>query len=167
MDEAEKHYEYYLRNLRMITVEQLKEMPNNQGVGGFAMTISKIKKLTQIGNNWIHQIVLADETGEILADVKIGTQRIPLQRNQQIKIIVAKVQDIAEGGKKLYVDQSAQVTASEPDMLDKEGLIQEIRSKIMCWQVAAYLQAGNDSYSAVEFSKSDELKEIVDNIMKG
>ncbi len=168
MDEAEKHHQYHLRHNRMTKVQQLKEMPNGQGVGGFAMVITKTKKLTEHKNHFIHQVVFADDTGEILTDIKL-LRRTPFTRNVSVRVIVGKVQDIADGGKKLYVDQWDYDVVEEPDMLDSSGglaLTQEIRSKIMCWQVAAYIQAGNVN-SAVEFSKSKELKEIVDNIMKG
>ena len=152
----------------MTKVQQLKEMPNGQGVGGFAMVITKTKKMTEHKGHFIHQVVFADDTGEILTDIKL-LKRTPFTRNVSVRVIVGKVQDIADGGKKLYVDQWEYDVTEEPDMLDKGGLAltQEIRSKIMCWQVAAYIQAGNDSYSALEFSSSKELKEIVDNIMKG
>ena len=141
----------------MITIKELQDA-EPQKIGGFKKTIKKTKKLWQVGEDWIHQVVLMDETGEMLADVKVG-KRNPLIRATEIQIIVAETRD-TDVGRILYVDQFAFEQFSEPPFTQNfQGEERVVRSKIKCWLVAATIQSGK------EVDESKILK-LVDFIMK-
>lgn len=103
----------------MMKIEQLKKMPVGQKIGGgFILTVKKTKKAVRLPNkNYIHTVVLFDNTGEILADFKdpggAGAYN-PMIKAQEVKIIVAEIQH-AEIGTKLYVDQFALITSQPPE----------------------------------------------------
>jgi len=139
-----------------MNIAQLKEMPTGSKTGGgFKMAVKTIKKAWQVGEKWMQQIVLMDETGEMLADVNLGKNCTNLRGKigKEIKVIVCEVQDSEHMGKpckKLYIDQwDIDVWQGDPaDLLDPQAKEweakreDEIRSKIRCWLVAAVLQQG-------------------------
>lgn len=146
-------------------IKQILQMPIGQKLGGFVLAVKTAKKKWQIGDNWVHQVLFVDSTGEILADVNIG-KYIPLQRGREYRVVVAEVQAEEKLGKKLYVDQFAAITQiGEPDnVMDFPAGESErvIKSKIKCWLVAACIQGGKQ----IEDISYDEIDELVEYIIK-
>ena len=147
--------------------EILECMPGTQFTDGDTFTIKTAKKKWETTSGWMQQVLLTDKTGDILADVNIGSN-IPLQRNQQISLIAAEIQP-SEDGAKLYIDIFELVTQiGEPPMTYSTGEPTRIvRGKIKCWLVAGKVQAGFTGKEILTFAKSDELKQIIDSIMEG
>lgn len=157
----------------MLTIKQMLESKIGERFGDVEKIIKTCKKKWQTDGKWIQQVVITDTTGDILADVNIG-KNIPLIRGTPIKIIVAEIQS-SEKGNKVYIDQFSQPTSSEPDLTPYDQFQSDwekanekiIRSKIKCWLVAAKIQSDVPDSDAEEFSRSEILNKIVDNIMKG
>ena len=142
----------------MITIKELQDAEAGQKIGGFKKTIKKTKKLWQVGKHWIHQVVLMDETGEMLADVKVGGYN-PLIRNTEIIIVTAETRD-ADVGRILYVDEFRFELVNEPPGIPNfTGDDRVVRSKIKCWLVAATLQSG-------ETVDKPRILKLVDFIME-
>ena len=131
-----------------MTVKQILDMPIGQKFGGTDVAIKTCKKTWQVGDVWMQQVVISDETGDALVDVKIG-EYIPLQRGSVLHITVGIIQPgVVEKGdnsiKKIYIDQfMLPISGSEPDI--EFGEVDKIvRSKIKCWLVSARLQRTDD-----------------------
>ena len=156
----------------MTTIEQLKNMPVGTKIGGFTKAIKTSKKKWQVEGQWFHQVQLMDKTGDMLADVNIGTYK-PLIGGQEIRIIVAEIQETEDRNKpvlKLYIDQFEQVTqiGEPPDSMSFMGESEKVvRGKIKCWLVAAMLESGDSMVLVSEQIKDPLMKEIIDEIMKG
>ncbi len=154
-----------------MTIAQLLKMPVGTRIGGgFVLTIKTARKKTQVKNNWIHTVTLFDETGEMEADVNIKTYA-PLIRSQEIKIIVAEIQQTRDGIK-LYVDQFAPVVeVAEPPMsgfeIQQADAAQVVRSKIKCLFLMGKFQSGKSDAEVLKSSKSKILEEIIDETVKG
>ena len=159
-----------------ITIEQLKSMPNNYKTGGFLMAIKTAKKMWQVKDIWYQQILLMDETGEILADVKLGKGYTPLSGYKQIKIIVCIIQESFPDGKKkksekkLLIDQfdlPTQIGEPETAINFVNGEPEKVvRGKIKCWLAASMLQSRSVEAALQEIQKP-EMKEIIDSIIEG
>ena len=162
-----------------MNIKQLLEMPHGYRVGGFDLLIKTAKSKKQLpgekhqkeGTGWIHRVALMDMTGEIWADVAIGKYN-PLIAGRSIHIVVCEVQDsdyLNKPCKKLLVSEFTQpVQIGEPPMDFAEGEITKtIRSKILCWLVAARFQSGAATDEILKFVNNPQLKEIVDKIMEG
>lgn len=107
-------------------VSVIKQNKVGQGIGGFDLAVTKCKKTWKLADGtWIHRIALGDETGEILADINIGTYT-PIRNGEVIHAIVAEVQAVdpesqALGDKKLWIDQFTKVSqGSEPEIYQEE-----------------------------------------------
>jgi len=126
----------------------VKEIIDNWPIGYRAglptLVVKKTKKKTQVGTKWYQQLVLTDGTADILVDVKLEGN-VGLTRNQEIRGIIAEVQN-GEAGKKLLIEQYQLPSQSEPydrEMEDWQAKNEkEIKSKIRCWLVAAAIQNG-------------------------
>ena len=150
-------------------------MPVGQKLGGFDLTIKTAKKKWQIiyppkdaiDNFWMQQALLTDETGDILADVKLKGN-IPLQRTQQLHVTVAEIQQ-GETGVKLYVDQYEIPTLTEPPFVpDFTEADKIVRSKIKCWLVAGMFQSGQYNMEGILVDiESPTFAQIIDSIIKG
>ncbi len=147
----------------MITIQQLKNMPDKERCGGFELTIKTAKKKWQIGDTWMHQVLLMDNTGEMLADVNIG-KNIPLQRQQVIRIIVAEVQD-SESGKKLYIDQFTIVSATEPEWESGQMWDAVTEGKIRHGLVCSLIRAKGQIY--IGDSEKEDINSLVKFIQTG
>ena len=110
----------------------------------FSLTIKHVKKRWPSGSFTIHQVILFDTTGEILTDV-VCTNNIPFTRASELQVVIGEIQ-AAEAGKKLVVHEWRQQSDTEPDRIDWHAneAEAEIRSKIRCWLVSAYLQSGTE-----------------------
>lgn len=158
----------------MTTIKQLLAMPIGEKTGGgFILTVKKTKKAVQLPNKqYIHTVVLFDDTGEMLADFKDQGGKgayNPMIKGWQVKIIVAEIQAAdATGrckedqtGKKLYVDQFSVVTSqsNEPGD-DYPDWRVTVRGKIRHGLVCAYIRAGK------EIDKV-EIEKTIEYIMEG
>lgn len=155
-------------------ISDMLKMPVGTPIGGFTKTIKTAKKKWQAKASgkevWMHQVVLSDETGDILTDVKIGGYS-PLIRGSEIRVIVGQIQQ-SEKGVKLYVDQfikpadigDPENVAGFYDNFNNES-VQVIRSKIKCWLVAACLQGGKEIIAdhIKSFRFFPKLRYVIDN----
>ncbi len=142
-------------------IKQLLEMPIDYRTGGFALTCKTIKKRWQIDNLWVHQVVLTDTTGDILADI-VRNSNIPFNRGSSIWIIACEIQP-TETGKKLFVHEWKQESITEPpDRLSwaKEEEMGIIAGKVRHGLVCAYLQSGTEP-------EKDEIRKWMRFIITG
>ena len=126
-------------------IEQLLKQLIGREIRSLTFTIKTAGKLWQVDNDWHQEIVLVDDTGEMLADVLLG-KRIPLPRGSQIHIFAATVQDAVHLGKdkkKLAVRTYILPTQiGEPEEPFQYGDPSEVvKSKIRCLLVCAYISA--------------------------
>lgn len=151
-----------------MNIAQIQKMPVGEKFGSFRTVVKTTKKKWQQDGGWIHQVVLSDNTGDILADVNIGDNK-PLVRAQEVWAIVAEIQ-ATEKGTKLYIDQFQFLDQTEPDFpLDYTAADMQkvVRGKIKCLLVAAYLQSGVGVDEAEAFSEGPQIKRIIDKIIEG
>ncbi len=124
-------------------IKDLLENPP-QRTGGFKKTVFKTKKNWSIptddGELFYHQVMLRDETDEILANVKLGSQRILLQRAQEIYIVVCETKD-TDDGRVLEVEEFYIPSATEPPPFFT-GDIKIARGKSKCRLIAAGIGNG-------------------------
>jgi hypothetical protein len=142
-------------------IKQILDMPIGQKLGGCVLTTKTAGKKWSVGDDWFQKVVFMDKTGEIPADVIIGTNGyVPLQRGAEYRIIVAEIH-AAEKGTKLFVHEHApkDYIGEPPQAPDMNEADRIVRSKIKCWLVAACLQ-GNQP---IETKMIDDL---VDYIIK-
>lgn len=137
----------------MTTISQILSWPLGYESGGFILAVKTAKKIWQVGEIWYQQALVMDDTGEMLADFKIG-QRIPLHSGGQYRTIKVQVQAEEKHGKKLFVDQFAPIVdiGEPPDIMNYSANEPEriVKSKIKCWLVAACLQGGKEiSYNEI------------------
>lgn len=154
---------------RQMTIDQLLKMPVGEKTGGFVLTIKKTKKAVQLPNKqYIHTVVLFDETGEMLADFKDQGGKgayNPMIKGQEVKIIVSEIQQ-AETGIKLYIDQFALATGnSEPDLgyapgEDYPDWRTTVRGKIRHGLTCSYIKSGKEP-------DKDTVKKWTEFIMTG
>lgn len=130
-------------------ITQLQLQPHGTKIGGMTLTVKTCKKTWQVGEVWWHQVVFMDKTGEMPADVKIGTY-IPIHRASDIRIIVSEVRDAEYLGKSrkiLVVDQYEVKTQmiddyyAEPDQAYQANM-REIRGKIRHGLICSDRSAG-------------------------
>ena len=148
----------------MTTIKQLQNMPVGTRVGGFDKTIKTAKKMWQVDDVWFQQVLLMDETGEMLADVRIGSKRIQLQRTQEIHITVVEIRE-GEKGEFLYIEQYHPLTTTEPPYTPNfTGDERVVRSKIKCWLIASAIQ-GNQ-INIINNDMKTNVNLLVDFIME-
>jgi len=167
----------------MTTIKQLLAMPINQKTGGYDLSIKTFKKTWQVDEIWWSQCIFMDETGEIPADVKVGTSYNPLRGRvgERIHIIVAEIQEaeyLGKNRKKLVVDQFSipSITVNEYDQAtedwehahEDEIIKGKIRHGLVCALIRAKLM---DIPSAGPYSINQNMKKfitiVVDFIMTG
>ena len=158
----------------MTTIKQLLAMPIGQRWGGGTFSIKTFKKTWQDDTIWWSQIILMDGTGEIPADVKVGTKYNPLrgQTGGRIKIIVSEIQEaeyLGKDRKKLVVDQFSipSITVDEYDQATEDWHQlheEEIKGKIRHGLCCAILYR---EHPAVISSMKKDILEVQDFIMKG
>ena len=134
-----------------MTIKELKEMPVGSKAANFVLTVKTAKKswlipyteANRTKDHWMHQVVLTDDTGDMLADVNI-VKNIRLQRTEKIKCIVCEIRSnyTNQGDKLLYVDQFERPgqTADEYDDTQDEWEAfrdKTVRSKIKCLMTVA------------------------------
>ena len=107
----------------MITIADIKSYPVGYRFGGLFnfFTIKTTKKLRKQDKGWIHQVVLQDRTGEILADIKVD-KRNPLIRTTEIYVLIGeKKKDL------LYVERFRYDVHNEPPENDYEMYQENLR----------------------------------------
>ncbi len=139
-------------------ISEILKCPVDYKFGG-VFTIKTAKKKWEVEGEWVQQAVLTDKTGDILVDVNI-VKNIPLQRSQQIRVIVGQIQE-----SRVYVDQFKLITQiGEPEPFFADDSANIIRGKIACLIVAQY--AVTNTPEAIEaYSGSQDLKDTVKNII--
>ncbi len=134
-----------------MTIKQLLAMPINEKVGGFELSIKTFKKTFQVGKLWFQQVILMDSTGEIPADVNVGTQHNPLRgRASSIRIVVCEVQEaeyLAKDRKKLLIHECTIPTTTMGEWEEEQEAIEtkwnkEIEGKIRHGLVCSFVKAG-------------------------
>ncbi len=150
-----------------MTIKEILELPINTSVYG-DFTVKKSKKNWETSpGDYLHQVLLADKTGEILADFHTITYN-PLVNGQHLALVEAIIQT-GEYTNKLYVEtwRPTEDSISEPPT-EYHGEAHIVRSKIKCLLTAAHIQHyGLDKGKVLEFLRSKECKEIIEDIMNG
>jgi hypothetical protein len=144
-----------------MTIKQLLAMPIGQKVSECTFSIKTAKKKWQLpSGEWMHLVLLADQTGEILADVRIG-KYIPLIANSSpIKIITAdiRVGELANKPiKKLWVDKFALPTITADEYMDGLDTEAEEWTAIVKSKVRMHLVCADKRASKIP-DKTDILK---------
>ncbi len=126
-----------------MTVKQLLAMEiGTKAGGGFALTIKTVKKRWKVANfSWVHQVLLTDLTGDILADVE-RPNNIPFIRDTELLVVVCEMQAAEAGGHKLAVHEWRKNSDTEPRVWEAREPESVVRSKIRCKLVCAYLCSG-------------------------
>lgn len=158
-----------------MTIDQLLKMPVGEKTGGFILTVKKTKKAVKLpSGQYIHTVILVDDTGEMLADFKDQGGKgayNPLVKGQEVRIVVSEIQhadptskEIAlRSAKKLYVDQFTIATSTVAEFEAGEEYPDwrtTVRGKIRHGLVCSFIQAGK------EIDKV-EIKALEDYIMNG
>ena len=153
----------------MITIQQLKNMPVGERVGGFELSIKTYKKTWEANKKWYSQVILMDETGEMPADIYVGKAYNPIRgRGHKIRLIICEVQEaeyLGKDRKKLYISEYSIPTTTiaeyeaEQDALDlKWG--KEIQGKIRHGLVCSYIKKG-------KLIDKSEIEKLIEYIMTG
>ncbi len=129
-------------------LEQLLIQEHGQKIGGMILTVKTCKKSWEVEGTWWHQVLFMDETGEMPADVKIGTY-LPLKRQDKVGVIVAEVRDAEYLGKPrkiLVVDQyKVQYQAADEYYAEADKAyaveMREVRGKIRHGLSCAFIRA--------------------------
>lgn len=142
--------------------------------GGFELSIKTYKKCWQVGNKWISQVILMDETGEIPADIDVGDKYHPIRgRGISIKIIVAEIQEaeyLGKDRKKLYVEQFRIPTQTMSEFEEEQATLElkwdkEIKGKIR-HGLTCSLVKGKQSVNVTKDEKQ-KINELVKFIETG
>jgi len=75
----------------MTKISDLLQMPIGDKRGGFTLFVKTYKKRWKQGNIWWQQCICNDETGEILAEVKV-TDNVSLGR--EIKVVIGLIVEL-------------------------------------------------------------------------
>jgi len=155
-----------------MTIEQILQMPIGEKLGGFDVFIKTYKKNWQSGKDWYQQVIIMDATGEMPADIKVGSKYNPIRgRAQKLRVIVGIIQEaeyLGKDRKKLYIDQwkihTITTTEYEAEMGSVENDWDKVnRGKVRCWLVAAYIQSGK----TIGKMDKDTINFLVDFVMDG
>ena len=159
-------------------IKQIQKMPIGYKAGGITLTVKTVKKTWQLpgkNDNWIHQVLLADKSGDILADVNIGKKYNPLRRSQVITIIKFEVRETElrnSAVKIIYVDQFRQETITADEYMDnfteeEEKWDKIARSKIKFGFAIRYAERGKTLVEILNYIEDPALDRVVEAVMKG
>ena len=143
-----------------MNIKDIIKLDVNKAVQG-TFTVKTAKKTWEDDEGWMHQVMLSDKTGEMLADVHTIVYQ-PVQRGQQINIIQAMTQPSPEGIR-LYIEEFAYTKTCTESPLWGEAKI--VHGKIKTHVGCAYL-VNNSSSNTLTFLKSEICEEIIMEIMK-
>ena len=146
-----------------MNIKEILELPVNSSVYG-DFTVKKSKKSWEDSpGDYLHQVLLADKTGEILADFHTTVYN-PLVNGQHLALVEAVVQT-GEYANKLYVEtwRSSGDPISEPPLRGEDKIVS---GKIKTHLAGAYL-VNNSPKDVLFFLKNKECKEIIEEIMNG
>lgn len=165
-----------------MTIKELKAMAVGTEVNDVVLTVKHTKKsINPKGNKaktgWIQQVVLMDETGDMLADIKID-RFLEFVRGQQINCIVTELRDnhTKQGDKLLYIEEFERPAQIGENLTDEylEWKAREdktVRSKIKCLMTVARIDTDSPLNELLDdllaFVKDDRLDEIIDSIVEG
>lgn len=149
-----------------MTIAEILKLPVNKPVLGI-FAVKTCKKKWEDTDGWMHQVVLSDSTGDILADVHIVENR-PIQRGSQLILLEAMTQQ-GVGGLRLYIEKFEQETITEPAegsySASFQALQKEVKSKVKCRYGEAYLgKYGKEGL--LDFLRGDLIKEIIEEVLK-
>ena len=153
-----------------MTIAEILELPiNGSALGTFS--VKTCKKKWEDADGWMHQVILSDSTGDMLADFHIG-DNIAIQRGAQIELVEAMTQH-GVGGLRLYVEawKQAGEPITEPP-IEYHGEAHIVRSKIKCRLAEAYIakygvgDLDKQGNAVVGFLQSKECNDIIEEIMK-
>ncbi len=144
-------------------ISDILKLETNKAVQG-TFTVKTAKKIWQDSDGYVHQVLLTDPTGDMLADCFVGDFN-KINRGMQIDLIQAMTQH-GEAGIRLYVQEwkySGEAISEPPEQMSHDDRV--VRSKIKCRLAEAYLiHYGEESITV--FLKSKDCEEIITEIMK-
>ncbi len=151
-----------------MTIADILKLDVNESVLG-TFVVKTVKKSWEDTDGWMNQVVLSDNTGDMLADFHINVYQ-PIQRGAQIELVQAMTQHGTDG-LRLYVETWKQ--AGDPISEPPEGSYlanfkmaqKEIANKIRCRYGEVFLlKYGKDG--VLEYLQGEELAKIVEELMK-
>ena len=163
-----------------MTIYELKELGTGTEVENLEATIETSKKGIELSKDrWQHKAVLTDGQASLLA-VFPESPYNPLQRNAEVLVsgVVESVDGKAYGGMQLRVKEwkynyTAMSEPPEPEDDWANHLNIQTRGKVKCLYIARLLgrtdsPSGNGAVrKALEAAKCPEMKELIDETMKG
>jgi hypothetical protein len=100
-----------------MNISHIQKLETGAKVHNLEVVIKKTKKRSQLGDETTQEFVLADNTGEILAEILLVHRSYGVEtliRNEPLTIIAGEIQQGADGTR-LYVSEYERHTQSEPD----------------------------------------------------
>ena len=158
-------------NEQQTTIAMLQKYPVGERTGGFKFSIKTFKKRWQVGKIWWQQVVLVDKVGkEMPADVMLGPAYAPLV-GREIHIVVGEVQEaeyLGKDRKKLVVHEYKQDSITADELPELGSVVTGNIIGIKCHLAAGLLSnpALGNLDKAVELAESDEMKKLIDWIVK-
>ena len=156
-----------------MTIQEILKLDTNKDVRG-TFTVKTAKKIWEDSEGYIHQVLLSDSTGDMLADCFVGSFT-KIQRGSQIDLIEAMTQH-GENGIRLYVqmwEYAGEPVSEPPDhrILSNYNGDRAVQGKIKTHLVAAFIMkygtAKNENgKDADDFADSDFCNSIVSKLMK-
>jgi len=152
------------------TIAMLQKQAVGFKIGGFWVSVTHTHKMDQ-RDGYVHAVTIADNTGEMKADVNVGKKYKPLQRNNRIWVVVGEIQALGMITK-LFVHEWNYESITADD-LNKDVDTGNVRSRIKNWQVAALLSNPamvnpHDGLGrAIALTGSSDMAYLIDEIMKG
>ncbi len=149
-----------------MTIAEILKLDVNKAVLG-TFVVKTVKKSWEDTDGWMNQVVLSDNTGDMLADFHINVYQ-PIQRGAQIELVLAMTQHGTDG-LRLYVEtwEQAGEPISEPPL---QGEARIVSGKIKTHLAGAFISHYGITPNKDEllaFLKSKECKEIIEEIMHG
>jgi hypothetical protein len=162
-----------------MTINEIRE----NGVGVVEeptiVTIKTCRKKWETESGWYQQVAITDDTGDMEAVFFLGEKYIPMQRNAFV-LVPTSILDQSDGNVILKVREWAYYnTTSEPPMTQEESWLNaqniQVRGKIKCLYIARLLGRETPKPIAtiekigivLRAAKSPEMKELIDETMKG
>ena len=140
-------------------IAHLLQMPVGQGTGGYMLYVKTFKKRWQASNNaWYQQCICADDTGEILTEVRIGSNH---KLSKEIRVVVGEIREtdwLNKPRKCLFVLEYTEPTQTPDEWMEQAdkvfaGEMNEIKGKCRYGISCAFIRTG--------FFNDEEQKELL------
>ena len=163
----------------MTKISDLLQMPIGDKRGGFTLFVKTYKKRWKQGNIWWQQCICNDETGEILAEVKV-TDNVSLGR--EIKVVIGLIVELDwqnKTRKGIKILQYTEPTQTPDEWMEQadiafQGEIKKVRGMVKHGLTCSYIRTFDNRTpvegvldNALAFAENKKLSLIIDAIMEG